>query len=141
MTNAKANSVVCGCCDLDFPDWLASDEPDADGRDGSWRCRVCLDHRGDELAAVRHHERELRVRHERAVEHLEAETYRADDYREKMLAAFRARDHVLTQFERLARYHRAADHGCICGKRNCETLAVVDTGWINDRIAAMYRHA
>jgi hypothetical protein len=54
-----------------------------------------------------------------------------------MNAAFRARDAVLRQFERLTRHHRAMEHGCVCGKRNCETLVVVDADWINDRIALM----
>jgi hypothetical protein len=134
MTEAKPTSVVCDCCDMDFPEWMASDEL-ARG----WCCPTCLDHWDDELLMARDHEDELRIRHDRALEDLDAETYRADDYRQKMLAAFRSRDHVLKQFERLARYHRATDHGCICGKRLCETLAVVDADWINDRIAAMYR--
>jgi hypothetical protein len=140
MTEAEPHSVVCDCCDLDFPVWMASDEPGADDHSRGWCCAACYDHQRDELAMARDHEDELRVRHDRALVDLDAETYRADDYREKMLAAFRSRDHVLKQFERLARYHRATDYGCICGKRNCETLAVVDADWINDRIAAMYRH-
>ena len=140
MTKAEPITVVCDCCDLDFPEWLASDERDVDDLALGWCCPTCSEHRADELAAARDHEDELRIRHDRALDHLDAETYRADDYRRKMLAAFRSRDNVLKQFERLARYHRATDHGCICGKRNCETLAVVDTDWINDRIAAMYRH-
>jgi hypothetical protein len=54
-------------------------------------------------------------------------------------AAFGSRDAVLRQFRRLARYRRATEHGCICGKRNCETLEVVDIDWINDRIVALLR--
>ncbi len=67
---------------------------------------------------------------------------RADDYKEKMLAAFRSRDNILRQFEKLERYHRETGHGCICGKRNCEILAIVDADWINEHIRRMHeRHA
>jgi hypothetical protein len=132
----RTRLAVCACCELDFPAWLADDEAD-DTR--GWRCADCGRHRGDELAMVREHERELRLRLSQATEDLAAETHRANDYRRKMQAAARSRDHVLAQFARLARHHRATEHGCICGKRNCETLTVIDADWINDRIAAMYR--
>jgi hypothetical protein len=36
-----------------------------------------------------------------------------------------SRDGVLRQFEKLARYHRATDHWCICGEYTCETLPIV----------------
>lgn len=52
-----------------------------------------------------------------------------------MKAAFRFRDAVLHEFHRLSRHHRAIENGCICGKRYCESLAVIDADWINDRIA------
>ncbi len=135
VTKSTPDTVLCPCCDLDFPGWLAPDAGQAD----EWLCQACDGHRDDPLAMARDHADELRVRWQQTLEDLAAETFRADDYREKMLAACRSRDNVLKQFERLARYHRATEHGCICGKRNCETLAVVDTGWINDRIAAMLR--
>lgn len=140
MSMDRPTRVVCDCCDLDFPEWMASDEWDGGDRIRGWCCSMCEHHLGDELLLARDHEDELRLRLDRALTDLDAETYRAEDHREKMLAAFRARDHVLKQFERLARYHRATEHGCICGKRTCETLAVVDADWITDRIAAMYRH-
>jgi hypothetical protein len=35
-------------------------------------------------------------------------------------------------------YHRETGHGCICGKRNCEILAIVDADWINDHIRRMH---
>ncbi|WP_286199188.1 hypothetical protein ACRDU6_13035 [Mycolicibacterium sp. ELW1] len=63
---------------------------------------------------------------------------RADEYREKMLAAFRSRDSILKQFEKLSRYHHATDHGCICGKSECKTLPLVDADWINEYIARMH---
>jgi len=56
-----------------------------------------------------------------------------------MLSAFRSRDAVLRQIEKLERYHRATEDGCICGKGNCETLNVIDADWINDRIAMMHK--
>ncbi|AXO22173.1 hypothetical protein DFS55_05890 [Mycobacterium avium subsp. hominissuis] len=35
-------------------------------------------------------------------------------------------------------YHRETGHGCICGKRNCEILAIVEADWINDHIRRMH---
>lgn len=68
---------------------------------------------------------------------LNIELNRADDYRAKMLAAFKSRDNVLRQFEKLERYHRGTSKGCICGKRTCEILSIVEADWINDHIRRM----
>lgn len=62
------------------------------------------------------------------------------DVPERLAAAYRSRDAVLGQIENLARFHSATTHGCLCGKRSRETLAVIDADWINDRIVAMHRH-
>lgn len=86
------------------------------------------------------HEDDVRIRWGETVDALHAAQDRADEYRQKMKAAYRSQDAVLREFEKLSRYHCAASHGCICGKRNCETLAIVDADWINDRIAAMHKH-
>lgn len=84
------------------------------------------------------HEDEVRVRWGETVDELHAALDRADHYKERMLAAFKSRDGILRQFEKLARYHRATDHGCICGQPNCKTLPIVDADWINDHISRMH---
>lgn len=139
MSQRNSYTVVCECCDLDVPERLASAVVDADHLVSGWRCRVCNDHQGDALLTAQNHEAEVRARWGQTVDELDATQRLAEDCRSKMEAAFRSRDAVLRQFERLTRHHRAMEHGCICGKRNCETLAVVDADWINDRIAAMLR--
>ncbi|OBB86591.1 hypothetical protein A5779_02685 [Mycolicibacterium peregrinum] len=55
-----------------------------------------------------------------------------------MLAAFASRDNVLRQFEKLSRHHHEIGHGCVCGKRRCEVLAIVDVDWINDHIRRLH---
>jgi hypothetical protein len=84
------------------------------------------------------HEDEVRVRWGESVDELHAALDRADHYKQRMLAAFKSRDGILRQFEKLARYHQATDHGCICGKPKCETLSIVDADWINDHIGRMH---
>ena len=63
----------------------------------------------------------------------------ADRSKAQMLAAFRSRDRILEQFDKLGRYHRATGDGCLCGERNCAELSIIDADWISDRIAGMYR--
>jgi hypothetical protein len=137
MSQRNSYTVVCACCDLDVPERQASALINADGTIRGWRCGVCNGHQGNPLKTAREHEAELRVRLDQTVEELQDTQGLAEDCRNKMKAAFRSRDAVLRQFDQLARHHRAIEHGCICGKRNCETLAVVDADWINDRIALM----
>jgi hypothetical protein len=139
MSPRNSYTVVCDCCDLDVPERLASAIVDAGQVVHGWRCRMCNDHQGNAMRTAQDHAAELRLQLRVTVEELLATQGLAEDCRDKMQAACRARDAVLRQFERLTRYHRATEHGCICGKRNCETLAVVDADWVNDRIAALLR--
>lgn len=133
------NSVACECCDLDVPERLASAVVNGRGLVRGWRCRTCNGHQDDALKKARDHEGEVRARWQETVDELHATQDQADDYRDKMLSAFRSRDAVLRQIEKLERYHRPTEDGCICGKGNCETLTVIDADWINDRIATMHR--
>jgi hypothetical protein len=130
--------VVCDCCDLDTPRQTASPIVNAYQLIRGWRCRMCNEHQGQPLKMALDHEMEVRVRWGETVDKWHVAEDRADRYREKMLAAFRSRDRILEQFEELSRYHQATDHGCICGKGNCETLRIIDADWINDYIARMH---
>jgi len=47
---------------------------------------------------------------------------RADNYKEKMLAAFRSRDSVLAQFDRLSDFHHATPAGAHAGMRTVQSL-------------------
>lgn len=140
MIRRNSYTVVCECCDLDVRERLATAIVDAREPGRRWLCPTCDQHQSDALKMAEDHEDELRTRWAETLDELRTTQAVADDCRDKMQAAFRSRDAVLRQFERLARYHGATEHGCICGKRNCETLAVVDADWINDRIAVMHRH-
>lgn len=131
-------TVICDCCELSNPERLSSAVRNPHGLIRGWICRTCNEHRADPLKKAQDHEYEVRVRWGETVDKWHAAEDRADDYREKMLAAFKSRDNVLRQFEKLSRYHRATDHGCICRQPNCKTLAIIDADWINDHIARMH---
>ena len=87
---------------------------------------------------ARDHEEEVRVRWGETVKDWHAALDRADEYEARMHAAYRSCDRLLEQFEKLSRYHRATDHGCICGKPNCGELDIIGADWINDRISKMH---
>lgn len=120
-----------------MPERLASPIVNAYGLNRGWRCRPCNEHQGEPLKTAQDHEDEVRVRWGETVDLWHAAEDRADDYREKKKAAYRSRDNILNQFDKLSRYHRATDHGCICGKGKCEMLAIIDADWINDHISRM----
>jgi len=132
------NQVICECCELSVSERLASADRNAHGLIRGWICRQCNEHRGDPLKTGRDHESEVRVRWGETADELNTALDRADDYRTKMLAAFNSRDNVLRQFEKLGRHHRETGHGCVCGKRRCEVLAIVGADWISDHIRRMH---
>jgi hypothetical protein len=138
MELSKANTVVCECCQLKWPQRLASATRDGHLLIRGWRCRMCSEHQGDALKAAQDHEDEIRDRWGKSVDELRIALAAADRDQAQLLAAFSARDRILEQFEKLRRYHRPTDHGCICGERNCKELSIIDADWINDRIAARY---
>jgi hypothetical protein len=138
MNPLEAATVVCECCDLDASRKLSSPIINAYGLNRGWRCRKCNEHQGKPIQMAQDHEDDVRVRWGQTVDDWHAAEDRADTGRDKMLAAFKSRDNIVRQFEKLSRYHHATDHGCICGKRNCETLNIVDADWINDHIARMH---
>ena len=130
-------TVVCECSDLDVRRRLASADRNAYGLVRGWICRDCNEHRADPLRKAKEHEYEVRVRWGETADKLNDALDRVDDYREKMKAAFRSRDNILRQFERISRWHRETGKGCICGKRNCEIANIVDADWINEHIHRM----
>jgi hypothetical protein len=130
--------VVCHCCELDTPGRLASPIVDAYGINRGWRCRMCNEHQGQKLKMALDHEDEVRQRWHETVTLWHAAEDRADEYKTKMLNAYRSRDAILRQFEKLTRHHRDTGHGCMCGKSKCEVLPIVDADWINDHISRMH---
>lgn len=135
---AGSHTVVCDCCELDVPERLSSAVRDAHSLVRGWLCRQCNEHRADHLRKAQEHEEELRMRWRETFDELSAALDLAQDYKEKMHAAYRSRDNVLRRIERLGRYHREADHGCICGQRKCKTLEIISDDWINNTIARMH---
>lgn len=131
--------VVCDCCGLDTARKLASPIVNPFELVRGWRCRMCNEHQGQPLKMALDHENEVRMRWDDTVTLWHAAEDRADDYKEKMLAAFRSRDRILEQFEKLSHHHHWTGDGCICGKAKCETLAIIGADWINDHIERMHR--
>ena len=138
MEQPKTNTVVCECCELKWPQRFASAVRDGHLLIRGWRCRMCNEHQGDTLKMAQDHEKEIRARLGKTVDELRTAVAAADRYKANMLAAFSSRDRIIEQFEKLSRYHRPTDHGCICGERNCKELSIIDADWINDHIARMY---
>lgn len=139
MDQPKSNTVVCQCCELEWPERLATAIRNAHLLIRGWRCRMCNEHQGDALKMAHDHENEVRIRWGDAVDKMHAALNDADRSKAQMLAAFRSRDRILEQFDKLGRYHRATGDGCLCGERNCAELAIIDADWISNRIAGMYR--
>ena len=139
MDQPKPNTVMCQCCELEWPERLATAVRNANLLIRGWRCCLCNEHQGDALKMAQDHENEVRIRWGNTVDELHTALAATDLYKTQMLAAVGSRDRILEQFGRLARYHRATGHGCICGKRNCAELSIIDADWITDHIAAMYK--
>jgi hypothetical protein len=129
--------VVCDCCGLDTPRKLGSPIT-VTGLTRGWRCRMCNEHQGQELKKAQDHENEVRMRWDETVDLWHAAEDRADDYRSMMLSAFKSRDSVLKQFDRLSDFHHETKRGCSCGKERCPELALISADWINDLITRMH---
>jgi hypothetical protein len=144
MNGPNISTVVCHCCELDVSQRNASEILDTHGLVQGYRCAMCNDHWGNPLKMAKDHEEELRVRWGETLDKLDAALNAAEEYRERMKAAFRSREAVLRHFERLAKelasYHRATDHGCSCGDRDCEIPSLIEDDWINDLIRNMHEH-
>lgn len=100
---------------------------------------MCNEHQGQQLKMAQDHEDEVRKRWGETVDLWHAAEDRADTYKEKMLAAFRSRESVLRQFDRLTDFHHAIPHGCSCGEEDCAELDVIGADWITDLISRMNR--
>ncbi|MBV8861416.1 MAG: hypothetical protein JO259_06110 [Mycobacterium sp.] len=133
------HTVTCQCCELEWPERLALAVRNAQLLICAWRCRMCHEHQGDPLKMAQDHENEVRARWGDAVDKLHAALNDADRSKAQLLAALSSRDRVLKQFDKLGRYHRATDDGCLCGERNCAQLAIIDADWITNRIGSMYQ--
>ncbi len=138
MESPNPTTVECHCCELDVPERLASSII-VTGLVRGWRCRMCNEHQGKDLKMAQDHEQAVRERWGETFDMLVAAEGRADNYKEKMLAAFRSRESVLRQFERLSDFHHATPRGCSCGDQDCAELAVIGADWINELISRMHR--
>jgi hypothetical protein len=150
-----AGCFVCECCGL----WYPVTRPisaDVEARMHQpnrlpGRCGRCSPHRGDDAETlVRRAEdhvqwywelyqsavdaaREMRAEVEQA-------EVRAGDYRERMIAAFRSRDHGVRQMRRIGDLHAPVRGGCSCGKRpDCETAKIIDSPWVQARLRELER--
>jgi hypothetical protein len=94
MDPQKPNTVVCDCCDLDVPERLTSPIVKAHLLVRGARCRKCNEHQGNPVKMAQDHEDDVRIRWAQTVDELHAVQDRADDYKERMLVAFRSRDGV-----------------------------------------------
>jgi hypothetical protein len=145
MNQPGPDKAVCQCCDLNWPTRHSSPIANPYGLVRGYRCRMCNEHQGDPLKKALDHEDEVRKRWDETVDDWHQAEDHADEYKEKMMAAFRSRDAVLRHFERLADevapYHRATGHGCSCGDEDCEIPSIIGDPWINDLIRKMNKRS
>jgi hypothetical protein len=129
--------VQCDCCDLEVSERLAS-ALTVTGLVKGWRCRKCNEHQGQDVKMAQDHEDDVRIRWGETFDKMVAAEGRADYYEGKMRAAYKSRDSVLAQFDRLSDFHRQTRRGgCSCGVENCPELAVIGADWIVDLISRM----
>jgi hypothetical protein len=83
----KPHTVACQCCELEWPERLATAVRNAHLLIRAWRCRMCNEHQGDELKAAQDHESEVRIRWGNTVDELQTALDAADRYRAQMLSA------------------------------------------------------
>lgn len=148
-------SFVCECCGLWYPITRpASADIEArlhQSNRAPTRCRRCSPHRGDDaetliLLAHDHatwywewYQRALDATRKMKAEVQEAEV-RVGDYHDRMIAAYRSRDHGVRLLRRIGDLHRPVKNGCSCGKRpDCETSRIIDGPWVQARIRELER--
>ncbi len=150
-------NFVCECCGLWYPvpQPVASDIETRMHRSQTnrvpTRCARCSHHQGDDAETVvrRAYEHELVYweQYKRAADatrtmraEVERAEVRASDYRDRMFAAFRSRDHGIRLLRRIGDLHEPLRGGCSCGKKpDCETSRVIDGPWVQDRLRELAR--
>ncbi|WP_155859407.1 hypothetical protein [Cellulomonas sp. KRMCY2] len=61
-----------------------------------------------------------------------------DRYREKMHAAYGSREVAVRRLRALSRLHEPLGNGvCLCKKRGCESLVILDTPWVRDMVSKL----
>ncbi len=126
---------TCECCQL--PQRLAWAASDENGRAPVDQCEVCRGHQGETLGArAQRAEEHLPMHHEREA----AARAAAEDYKERMHAAFRSREHSVRLLRRLRDLHEPHGQGCSCGiKRDCKSLDLVEASWVREQVAQLNR--
>lgn len=148
-------NFVCECCGL----WYPIQRPVSSDIEARMhqpnkipaRCVRCAPHRGDDTETIiilnRDHTQWYWEQYQKAVEaaraarrEMEELKAKASDARDRMVGAYRSRDHGTRLLRRIGLLHERAQHGCTCGKRpDCETAKIIDQGWVRERIRDLER--
>jgi hypothetical protein len=124
----------CECCKLEYLNTLAP---------VAWEdytppalCKECIEHWGKPLETAKDHAWKYHERMEVATNaaykaHDEAAAQKAEAQR-----AFNSRERAIGALEAISTYHHRRDNGsgCVCGKHNCSTLAVLSDPWVAERL-------
>lgn len=153
--SVSSGSYVCECCGLTYP-ILRPISSNIEARmhqpnTAPTRCARCAPHRQTDADALiqraedhaqwywDHSQKAVnaarRMRHE--VDEAEA---KASDAKDRMVSAYRSRDHGTRLMKKIADLHAPAQRGCSCGKRpDCATAKIIDQGWVQERIRDLDR--
>jgi hypothetical protein len=62
------------------------------------------------------------------------------DMHDRMIGAYRSRDHGTRLLREIGDLHAPVPNGCSCGKRkDCETARIIDRGWVQERFRDLER--
>jgi hypothetical protein len=146
----EAGTFICECCALRYPIQrpISANVTDRMHRSNQipTRCARCAPHHGDDPATLvdwaNDHARFYWEDRERAVEaakamrrEVEEMKTQLSDKHERMLAAYRSRDHGTRLLRDIGDLHAPVRGGCSCGKRpDCKTAQIIDRPWVQDRL-------
>jgi hypothetical protein len=148
-------NFVCECCGL----WYPIQRPlsaDIEARmhqsnKNPTRCARCAPHRQTDDAALvlraEDHARWYWEQYHKAVDaardarrEMEELQAKAGDARDRMIAAYKSRDHGTRLLRWIGLLHEPAQRGCSCGKRpDCDTAKIIDQGWVQERVRDLDR--
>lgn len=148
-------NYVCECCGLLYPiQRPISADIEARMHQSNMnptRCVRCAPHRGDDTETIlllhEDHTRWYWEQYQKAVEaaraarrEMEELQAKASNARDRMIGAYKSRDHGTRLLRRIGLLHEPAHRGCSCGKRpDCDTAKIIDQGWVQERIRDLER--
>jgi hypothetical protein len=124
----------CECCELKHLNTLGA---------SMWEeytaptlCKTCIEHWGKPFETAKDHAAEYRRRMEFAINAAHKADANAGAQKAEAQRAFNSRERAIEALDAVSTYHHRRENGsgCVCGKHNCPTLAVLSEPWVADRL-------